>query len=427
MRQARTADWLLFEDAVERILEAVPALSHERVPLVEAGGRVLAEPAISPLSQPPWDNSGMDGYAVHAADVSGATQASPVQLRIAGEVLAGGFPDRPVSRGEAVRIMTGAPLPGGADTVIRVEHTRTSGDTVEIFNAMDTGKNVRPLGEDIRAGETVLPAGIVLLAGSVGVLAAIGVAEPLVARRPVCAILSTGNELTDVSGVEEAIAGRRIINSNSYALAAGVHATGGEARLLGIARDDAADLRARLAGAMDADVLITTAGASVGDHDLVKDAMQQVGMEVLFWRVQMRPGSPFSFGLIRRAGLPPIPVFGLPGNPVSAVVTFELLVRPALRRMQGRLAVYPQTLRVRLADAVESKPGMTHFLRATLDRGGPVPVATLTGPQGSGILTSVARADALVVVPLDIEGIGEGEEAVAVLLDGGDRGQVGLG
>ena len=226
-----------------------------------------------------------------------------------------------------------------------------------------------------------------------------------------------------MDGLEEAVAGRRIINSNSYALAAGVRAAGGDARLLGIARDDAADLRARLAGAMDADVLITTAGASVGDHDLVKDVLQQLGMDVLFWRVQMRPGSPFSFGLIRRDGQAPMPVFGLPGNPVSAVVTFELLVRPALRRMQGRLAVYPPTQRVRLAEAVESKPGMTHFLRATLDRSGSFPLARLTGAQGSGILTSVARADALLVVPLDVERIGEGEEAVAVLLGSGDEAE----
>ena len=189
MRQTRAADWLLFQDAVERILDAVPSLPSERVPLTEAGGRVLAVPAISPLAQPPWDNSGMDGFAVHAADVAHATRNAPVQLRVVGEVLAGGFPDRPVERGEAIRIMTGAPLPPGADTVIRVEHTRPAGQLVEVFNAMDTGKNVRPLGEDIRVGETVLQAGILLRAGEVGVLAAIGMAAPEVARRPVCAIL----------------------------------------------------------------------------------------------------------------------------------------------------------------------------------------------------------------------------------------------
>jgi molybdopterin molybdotransferase len=416
-RQARAADWLLFEDAVERVLAAVPALPSEMVPLLEAGGRVLAVPAISPLSLPPWDNSGMDGYAVHAADVAHATRESPVRLRVTGEIVAGGFPDRALGRGEAIHIMTGAPLPQGADTVIRVEHTRRVGDDVEIFNAMDTGKNVRPLGEDIRAGETVLPAGVLLRAGECGVLAAIGVALPEVACRPRCAILSTGDELTDVDGLEDAVAGRRIINSNTYALAAGVRSAGGVPLVLGIARDNAADLRVRLEPALDADVLITTAGASMGDHDVVKDVLQELGMELLFWRVQMRPGSPFSFGLIHRVGRAPLPVFGLPGNPVSAVVTFEVLVRPALRRMQGQTAVYPPTVRVRVAETVESKPGMTHFLRVTLDRSaGSLPVARLTGPQGSGILTSVARADALLVIPLDVVEIGAGEEAEVVVL-----------
>jgi molybdopterin molybdotransferase len=429
-RVARTAEWLLIDEAIERILSAVPALPSEQVPLIDAGGRVLASPAISAVTLPPWDNSGMDGYAVHAADVEFATRTEPVSLRVVGAVAAGAFPDRPVAHGEALQIMTGAPLPAGADTVIRVEHTRqlAAVGSVEVFDATDTRKNIRYTGEDLRAGETVLPAGILLRPAEIGVLASIGLASPEVARRPRVAVLSTGDELVDLDGLADAIAGRRIINSNSYVLAAGVRAAGGEPVVLGIARDDAEDLRAKLAGALDCDVLITTAGASVGEHDLVKDALEGIGMEVLFWRVKMRPGSPFSFGVIRRAGLPDLPVFGLPGNPVSAVVTFELLVRPALRRMLGRTRVYAPTVQVRAAAAIESKPGMTHFLRATVARAADgVLEATLTGGQGSGILTSVARADVLVVVPLDVTEIPAGGMASAVLLQAGDDAEATIG
>jgi molybdopterin molybdotransferase len=420
-RAPRHAEWLTIQDALTRILAAVPPLGAERIPLVDAGGRVLAAPAVSALSLPPWDNSGMDGYAVHAADVLHATASAPVRLQVIGDVPAGSFPDGPLARGSACRIMTGAPTPAGADTVIRVDHTRPAGDgIIEIFDAMDAGKNIRAAGEDIRAGDTVVEAGVLLRPGEVGVLASIGVAQPEVSRRPRVSILSTGNELIDLDGVAEAAAGRRIINSNSYALAAGVRATGGDPVLLGIARDDAADLHTRLSQGINGDVLITTAGASVGEHDRVKDELERIGMHVEFWRVQMRPGSPFSFGLVARAGAPPLPVFGLPGNPVSAVVTFELLVRPALRRMAGRRAVYPRTVTVRAAERIASKPGMTHFLRVTVDSAG---MARLTGPQGSGILTSVSRADAVLVVPLDVTEIANGGEAAAVLLQSGDDAQ----
>jgi molybdopterin molybdotransferase len=430
-RSDRVAEWLLIGDAIERILQATSPVAFESVPLLDAGGRVLAEPAVASLTMPPWNNSGMDGYACCAADVARASHDVPVTLRVIGGVVAGGFPDRSVGAGEAYRIMTGAPLPSGADTVIRVEHTRiVSPDVIEVFDAMDTRKNIRFAGEDFRTGDNVLPAGVLLRPAEVGVLASIGMSHPRVARRPRVAILSTGDELADLDGLPDAIAGRRIINSNSYALAAGVRATGCEPVLLGIARDDAADLRAKLEGALDCDALITTAGASVGEHDLVKDALESIGMRVDFWRVKMRPGSPFSFGMIERSasGLAPLPVFGLPGNPVSAVVTFEVLERPALRRMQGRTAVHAPVVRVRTAELIESKPGMTHFLRVVLAPGADgVPEARLTGPQGSGILTSVARADALLVVPLDVTEIAAGADAAAVLLQAGDDAQLASG
>lgn len=420
----RNADWLTIDAALDIMLRSVPTLAAESVPLEEAAGRTLAEPVISPVTQPPWDNSAMDGFAVHAADIAGASDAEPVVLRVIDDVPAGGFPSRPVGRGEATRIMTGAPVPQGIDSVVRLEHTRDLGDhRVAVLRAADAGRNIRRRGEDLEAGQTVFPAGRLLRPAEIGVLAMIGCTTPLVARRPRVALLATGDELVDASRLQDVVAGTHIINSNTPALEAGLRATSSTAVALGIARDDLADLRERLRPALAADALITTAGASVGDHDLVKDALEELGCETLFWRVKIRPGSPFSFGLVPRPDLPPLPVFGLPGNPVSALVTFEVLVRPVLRRMQGRAAVHAPTLPVVAGEDIRSPAGLVRFLRVRLDRAGAgLPRAHLTGPQGSGILTSVAAADALLIMPLEQELLPAGEAARAILLDGADAG-----
>jgi molybdopterin molybdotransferase len=294
---------------------------------------------------------------------------------------------------------------------------------VEIVDDSDAGRNIRMKGEDITRGSEVLTPGTLLRVGEVGVLATVGRQTVAVAARPHVGLLATGDELTDLDGYDEVRAGRRIVNSNSYALHASARAVGAEPVMLGIARDDAASLRRHLAPALELDVLVTTAGASVGDHDLVKDALEELGMETVFWRVRIRPGSPFSFGIIPREGRAPLPVFGLPGNPVSAVVTFEILVKPAIRRMLGRRWLYPRTFRVRAAHRIRSSPGLVRFLRVTLERGPDAWLARLTGEQGSGILTSVARADALLVVPIDVEVIEEGEWAMAVPLASPDDSQ----
>jgi len=418
----RAADWLSVAEAGRRILAAVAPLPAERIPLGAggAGGRVLAEPVVAPVHLPPWDNSAMDGYAVHAADVRGASADAPVRLPVVERVGAGAFPTRPLERGQAIQIMTGAPVPAGADSVVRLEHTTEEADHVLVRDGGDAGRNIRRAGEDVTAGATVLEAGRVLRAGEVAILASLGVAEPAVHRRPRVAVLATGDELVDVGDFEAVRAGRRIVNSNSYALAAALHATGCEPLLLGIARDDTADLVARIREGLSADALITTAGASVGEHDLVKEALEALGFELDFWRVRMRPGSPFSFG-----GLPAdgrrVPVFGLPGNPVSALVTFEVLVRPALRRMLGRSAVFGPTVRVRAAEPIPSRAGLVHFLRATLRAEGDGWAARLTGPQGSGIMTSMAQADALLVIPEESNGLEVGEIASALLLHGPDH------
>lgn len=416
------ADWLTVADALRRILGAVEPLDIERVPLSAVYGRTLAQAVTSSIDLPPWDNSGMDGFATRAADVGAATRASPVVLRVVDTITAGGFPSRAIGPGEASRIMTGAPIPDGADGVIRVEHTEERADgTVAVLDALDAGRNVRKRGEDVRAGGVVLSPGVPLRPAEIGVLASVGVARVPVRRRPRVAIIATGDELVDVDTFDEVRAGRRIVNSNTYALAAAAEAVGCEPVVLGIARDDAADIRAHVERGLETDAIVTTAGASVGEHDLVKHVLDGMGFDLDFWRVQMRPGSPFSFGTLPRPAGRAVPVFGLPGNPVSAIVTFDVLVKPALRRMLGRQRVYPAAVRVRAVEPIGSKRGLVHFLRVRLMRAPDgVWEARLTGPQGSGILTSAAYADALLIVPLNSEGLGKGEMGVALRLAGPD-------
>ncbi len=445
----RPADWLTAHEALERILATLRPLPPERVPLADALGRVLAEPIVSPVDQPPWTNSGMDGYACRSDDVAGASAENPRVLHVIEEVPAGAFPSRPIAAGEAVRLMTGAPVPEGADTVVRLEHTEPRAEgRVAVLRDWDAGRNLRERGEDLRAGETVLGPGRVLRPAEIGVLASVGRSQVGVTRRARVAILSNGDELVDLDEFDQVLAGRRIVSSNSYALAAAVRAAGGEPLVLGIARDTRASLREHLARAAGADALVTTAGASVGDHDLMKDVLEELGYRLDFWRVKVPPGSPFSFGRLgdgaaaasggtpasppgdvaaaASGGTPAaegagLPVFGLPGNPVSALVTFEVFVHPALRKLHGRGEVYPPTLRVRTAHRIESRPGLMRFLRATLERDGAGGwLARLTGPQGSGILTSVARADALLVVPLDLPVVEAGTELLALPLRAAD-------
>lgn len=424
----RQPDWLLISTALDRILQTIVPVGFEEVDLTAAFGRTLVRPVASPIDQPPWANSAMDGYAVRAADIAGATETGPRVLDLLESVPAGAFPTLAVGPGQAIGVMTGAPIPEGADGVVRIEHTRRlGGNRIEVLDDADAGRNVRPKGEDLTLGEEVLPAGTVLRAGEIGVLATVGCARPPVSRRPRVGILSTGDELADLHDFESVLAGRRIINSNSYSLAAATLATGAEPVLLGIARDNQASLAEHLSAVRELDALVTTAGASVGEHDVVKDALERIGMQTEFWRVRIRPGSPFSYGLIPRDGKAPLPVFGLPGNPVSAVVTFEILVKPALRRMLGRSDVHARTIHVTAAERIASSAGLVRFLRVRLERRGEAHFARLTGEQGSGILTSVARADALLVVPLEVEVVEEGETVVALPLTSPDEAQGEIG
>jgi len=421
----RKPDWISVDAAVQRILEAVAPLPPEDIPLSAAVGRTLAEDIVSPIDHPPWDNSAMDGFAVRAEDVRGASREAPVSLHVIEEVAAGAFPTKIVGSGQAIRIMTGGPVPEGADGVVRIEHTAVGEDgRIRILDDMDAGRNVRPRGEDVRTGERLFSSGRRLRPGEIGILASVGCGRVSVRRQAQVALLATGDELVDIDGFEEVRSGRRIVNSNSHALAAAVRTAGGQPVDLGIARDDPAHVRALTARGIGADALVTTAGASVGDHDVVKDALGTLGLEVVFWRVTMRPGSPVSFGTLPRADGSRLPVFGLPGNPVSALVTFDVLVRPALRRMHGRTDIFGRTVRVRAAERMSSTAKLTHFLRVTLEPAEDgVALARLTGGQGSGILSSVARADALLVVPLGASVLEEGELATALLLPAPDDGQ----
>jgi molybdopterin molybdotransferase len=420
----RPADWVSLTEALGIILPTIQATPAETIPLHDALSRTLAEDVQSTIDHPPWDNSAMDGYAVLGDDVAGASRDRPVHLRVIEKVPAGGFPTVAVTRGNAVRIMTGAPIPDGADSVIRVEHTEPGGDAVVmVVNDMDVGRNIRPRGEDIRAGDVAVRSGTLLRPAELGLLATIGAAQIAVRRKPRVAILSTGDELVELEHFEEARAGRKIVNSNSIALAGAVRGAGGEPVMLGIARDERMSLLEKLHAGLTADMVVTSAGASVGEHDLVKDALEEMGMLTAFWRVRVRPGSPFSFGVIGH-----VPVFGLPGNPVSALVTCELFVKPAIRRALGREALYSPTVRARLAERIATKGALTHFLRVRLTRDGDGGwAARLTGPQGSGMISSVVQADGLMVVPEAVDAMEAGSEVNVIVLAASDQTQMELG
>jgi molybdopterin molybdotransferase len=393
---------LTVEEALEQILSRVNPLPTERVPLLSALGRALAEPVVSGREIPPWPNSSMDGYAVRAAD----TRAASARLAIVGTVAAGSMPSRAVGAGEAMRIFTGAPLPTGADAIVPQEDTETTDGHVTLKTAVERGAYVRPRGEDLRVGDAVLEPGAAIGPAEIGLLATLGYSQVLVHRRPRVAILSTGNELAELG--REPGPGQ-IPNTNSYSLSAQVLEAGGEPMNLGIAADRLDSIEERLRWGGVADVLLSSAGVSVGDLDLVKSALTRAGAELHLWQVSMRPGKPITFGSL--AGRP---VFGLPGNPVSAMVTFELFVRPALRQMAGHRTIHRLRMRVR-ALAPIANPGIRRgYLRVTLERAGGRWGARLTGDQGSAILTSMVRADGLAVVPGDTT-VAQGDD-VEVLL-----------
>lgn len=381
-------------EAAGRILLDVGPQPALRTRLGEALGSVLAEDVISPLDIPAWTNSAMDGYAARGEDVRGANEAKPVRLRVVEHLPAGRFSSRTIAAGECARIFTGAALPHGADSVIRQEDTDYGAEIVTILKDRDVGVNLRRVGEDIRKGTTVLTEGTELGPAQLGVLASLAVAHPLVYRRPRVAILGSGDEIVDVDQPEEILSGRKIASSNTHTLVALVRQTGGEPVNLGIAADTPESLRQHLSRAQDCDLLVTTAGISVGEHDYLRGVLQELGAKQRFWKLRMRPGAPVGFGLLGE-----VPWIGLPGNPVSTMVTYELFVRPAIRKMMGHTRPFRRSVPVSMAEAITLKPKLQHFLRGIVTEGPQGAEARLTGPQGSGILTSMVLANALLVIP----------------------------
>jgi len=400
------------EEALERILSRIAVLGDERVALIEALDRVLAEPVVAERDVPPWPNSSMDGYALRAADTGGADPARPARLTLAGQVAAGRLAERPLRPGETFRIFTGAPLPEGADAVIPQEDVTVEGTSVRVPRALRSGDYVRPRGEDMRPGDRLFEPGRALSPADLGVLATVGRSRVAVIRRPVVGILSTGDEIADLG---TPIGPGQIPNSNTYSLMGQVRAAGAEPLNLGVARDRQDEIEARLVWGLGADLLISSAGVSVGDHDHVKAALGALGAEQHLWLVDMRPGKPVTFATLPASPKRTLPIFGLPGNPVSAMVTFELFVRPAIRRMSGH-ARLGRPVRLARALAPIDNPGRRRgYLRVALSEEDGVLGARLTGEQGSGILRSMSAADGLAIVPGDTT-VGAGETVPVMLL-----------
>jgi molybdopterin molybdotransferase len=400
---------LTVAEAGARVLAAVRPLAPELVPLEQAQGRVLAHAIASGRDLPPWDNSAMDGFAVRSAEL-------PAVLPMAGTVAAGHAPDAVLAPGTTLRIMTGAPMPAGADAVVireEVEELREpsggAGARARFAAPVTPGDNVRRRGKDVAVGEVVLGAGARLGAGEIGFLAALGHAAVRVARRPRVAILSTGDELVSVDMPPRP---GQIVNSNAYALAAQVREAGAEPVHVGIAPDHPDGLVARIRDALEADVLLTSGGVSVGDFDFVKDAFAAAGVDMDFWKVAMKPGKPLAFGCTAAGGL----VFGLPGNPVSSMTGFELFVRPALLALQGAAEIERPRAPVVLTGAYAKQPGRAHFLRATLRRQGETLLADPHPKQGSAMLSSMVGTHALVVVPAESGDVTAGTRLEALLL-----------
>jgi len=414
------------EQALEKILEHIEVLEVEESPILSCLGQVLAEDIFSDINIPPLDNSAMDGYAVRAADTHGASPKSPRILRVIDTVTAGSISQARVEPGTAVRIMTGAAIPKGADAVVKFEDTDQSGrgadaSEVGILAEVTKGLEIRRAGEDIARGMMVLDKGTVIRPAEVGALASLGRSLIKVIRRPVVAILATGDEIVDIT---KPLPEGKIYNTNSYSLAALVMRYGGIPRVLGIAPDVESSLVSRLHLGLDADMLVTSGGVSLGDYDIVRDVLAKEG-EVVFWQVRQKPGKPLTFGMIRALGggdgIRKIPLFGLAGNPVSAMLNFELFVRPAMFRMMGRKNLAKPMIEAIIEEPIENTDGRRIFARAIVQKREGKYFARLTGPQGSGILTSMTLANGLVIVPEDAPGVEEGDSVQVIMLDWGEE------
>jgi molybdopterin molybdotransferase len=387
-----------FESARAVILDNVFPLSAESIPLLEAGGRLLATDFFAPCDLPRWDNSAMDGFAVRSIDCTPGKS-----LLVEGYIPAGRSAGAiSVGPGKAVKIMTGAPTPMGCDAIVPMEDTSDSGDYVIINNRVQLGDHIRLRGEDVQQNELVIAAGSLLRPSEINMLASFGIPTVDVYRRPKVAILSTGDELVEPG---EPLGPGQIVNSNSYSLATAVREVGGEPLILGIARDNRTCLKEMMLAGLQADVLITTAGVSMGDRDLVCEVLDEMGVKRLFWKINIKPGRPTAFGI--KDGKP---IFSLPGNPVSSIVTFEEFIRPALLKMMGHRIVIKPFVKAILKETTTKKRDRVQFLRVhVVDNGGHL-VASSSGDQNTGILKTMLRANGIAVLPAGREQIKAGEE-----------------
>ena len=398
-----------FEEARKIVLDSVHALDPVELPILDALGLVAAEEVVSAEQIPPFDNSAMDGYAVRAADTAGASGETPVELKVLMDLPAGRHTDQSVGKGEAIRIMTGAPMPPGADTVVQVELTeKISDDRARILEEHPEDKNIRRAGEDIAVGQSVAEVGDEITPAKIGLLASVGRAKIKVVRRPVVAILATGDELLEAG---EPLGPGKIRSSNSYTLISQVRACGAEPLNLGIARDTLDDVRSHLEKGLEADMIVSSAGVSVGDYDYVKTALEDLGVEFKFTKVKIKPGKPTVFGLLGEK-----PVFGLPGNPVSSMMTFEQFVRPALLRMMGKRRLLRPVVDAILEEDITKKPGRMSLVRTVARKEGSEYYVTTTGPQGSGILVSMDHANAIILFMPGIERLNKGERVKTQLI-----------
>jgi molybdopterin molybdotransferase len=379
------------EEALQVILKSIQVLGLEKVDILSSLGRVLGEDIYAPYHIPHWDNSAMDGYALIQKDIKDATPENPATLKVVADLPAGYTVERELKKGEAIRIMTGAPIPEGSDTVVMVEDTKRDGEQVKIFKTNSKGDNIRKAGEDVSKGTLVLPSGSVIHPAEIGMLASLKRSFVSVYQRPTVAVISTGDELIDV---DENLTGGKIVSSNTYSLSSLVRYLGATPLILGIAKDRSEELLDRFKVAVRADMIISSGGVSVGDYDLVKDILKELGAEMKFWKVAMRPGQPLAFGVIEGK-----PTFGLPGNPVSCMVSFEQFVRPSIFKASGYRQIFRPLIEACLKEPINKKVGKKYFIRCIVSMEEGKYVVTTTGEQGSGILMSMVRANGLIVLP----------------------------
>jgi len=398
-----------FEDARKKVLGCARTKEAEFVPLAKALGRVLAEDLKARTPIPPFRKATMDGYAVRSQDLSVVKEDYPITLELIDSLPAGKISRSKVKAGKAVSIMTGAALPEGADTVVKVEDTERKGSKVIVRVKVPAGENIGEIGEDVAKGELVLQRGTVIGPAEVGMLASLGMKTVKVSIKPSVAVIATGSELVEPGAK---LTGGKIYNSNAYALCALASKAGAEPKYLGIAPDRKLELRRKLSQARKYDLLVLSGGVSVGDYDLVKEQLKEFGVKPIFWQVKIKPGKPMFFGTRRQQQ-----VFGLPGNPVSAMLTFQLFVRPAIDKMLGKNKIGLPAGRAILLDNLTLKPGRRQFIRGILDRDGMVMQVMPFPFQKSGILKSMVKSNVLIVVPPEIEAMEKGEEVEILFLD----------